>query len=159
MPRQVVLPGGAIAFVPTEEEIAERESKMTADQLYKELDLASAPLELVKERKIRQLDEACNKAIIAGFQSESTGHFFRFNLEDQTNFNQMLSLLLYDTTMETVMWKTEDAGVVQLTREQFLQVVLEAKTHKETNIQKYWNLKAQVQSKMKNSTVDAINWE
>ncbi|MDR4999535.1 DUF4376 domain-containing protein [Brevibacillus parabrevis] len=35
-------------------------------------------------------------------------------------------------------WKTEDAGIVSLTREQCIEVVLEAGQHKQEQIARYW---------------------
>lgn len=160
MPRKVILANGAIGYELTEAEKLARESSLSADQLYKELDLASAPLDLVKERKIAQLDEACQRAIEEGFLSPSTGHFFRFNKEeDQPNFNQQMSLYLLDETEPEVPWKTENNGDVLLDRLTFFEVVREARDHKMSNIVKYRTLKASVHSKLKNSTVDSVNWE
>ncbi|KZE55707.1 hypothetical protein AV540_26220 [Brevibacillus parabrevis] len=108
-----------------------------------------ASLEQVKQDKIDFLNRECFEAIYAGFTSDSTGHQFRFNEEDQANFNQQSTLFLLKPDLAETQWKTEDAGIVSLTREQFIEVVLEAGQHKHQQIARYWGLKAQVESAKK----------
>ena len=80
----------------------------------------------------------CFKAIYTGFTSASTGRQFRFNEEDQANFNQQSTLFLLKPDLAETQWKTEDAGIVSLTREQCIEVVLEAGQHKQEQIARYW---------------------
>ncbi|MEK3745859.1 DUF4376 domain-containing protein [Brevibacillus sp. FSL K6-0770] len=117
-----------------------------------------APLEQVKQAKVDYLNQECFKAIYAGFTSASTGHQFRFNEEDQVNFNQQSTLFLLKPALAETQWKTEDAGIVSLTREQFIEVVLEAGQHKQEQIARYWGLKAQVEAAETKEQIDAINW-
>ncbi|MED2006686.1 DUF4376 domain-containing protein [Brevibacillus borstelensis] len=118
----------------------------------------TAPLEQVKVAKIDFLNNECFKDISAGFNSASTGHTFRFNEEDQANFNQQGTLFLLKPDLAEVQWKTEDAGIVTLTRDQFIQVVIEASEHKQKLITRYWELKAQVEAAQTKEEIDAINW-
>ncbi|MDT3416186.1 hypothetical protein QO009_002054 [Brevibacillus aydinogluensis] len=118
----------------------------------------TASLEQVKAAKIDFLNTECTKAIYAGFTSASTGHFFNFDEEAQANFNQQSTLLLLKPDIAEVQWKTEDAGIITLTREQFINVVFEAGQHKQQQINKYWDLKARVQAATTKEEVDAINW-
>ncbi|GAA4704079.1 DUF4376 domain-containing protein [Brevibacillus fulvus] len=118
----------------------------------------TAPLEQVKTAKIDFLNNECFKAIYAGFISASTGHTFRFNEEDQANFNQQSTLFLLKPDLAETQWKTEDAGIVTLTRDQFIEVVFEAGQHKQQQIGKYWTLKAQVEAATTKEEVDSINW-
>jgi hypothetical protein len=118
----------------------------------------TATLEQVKAAKIDFLNTECAKAIYAGFTSASTGHFFIFDEEAQANFNQQSTLLLLKPDIVEVQWKTENAGVITLTREQFIQVVEEAAQHKQTQIARYWQLKEQVLAATTKEEVDAINW-
>ncbi|RNB72189.1 DUF4376 domain-containing protein [Brevibacillus panacihumi] len=118
----------------------------------------TAPLEQVKVAKIDFLNQECFNAIYAGFASTSTGHTFRFNEEDQANFNQQSTLFLLKPDLAETQWKTEDAGIVTLTRDQFIEVVFEAGQHKQQQIEKYWTLKAQVEAAETKEEIDAINW-
>ncbi|WP_431809871.1 DUF4376 domain-containing protein [Brevibacillus agri] len=118
----------------------------------------TAPLEEVKKAKIDFLNNECFKAIYASFTSASTGHTFRFNEEDQANFNQQCTLFLLKPDLADVQWKTEDAGIVTLTREQFIEVVFEAGQHKQQQIGKYWTLKAQIEAATTKEEVDSITW-
>jgi hypothetical protein len=43
-----------------------------------------------------------------------------------------------------VQWKTEDAGVLTFTVDEFKQIVADGKIHKLSNMQKYWEIKAQI---------------
>lgn len=117
-----------------------------------------ATLEQVKAVKIDFLNNECFKAINAGFTSTTTGHTFRFNEEDQANFNQQSTLFLLKPDLAETQWKTEDVGIVTLTRDQFIEVVFEAGQHKQQQIGKYWTLKAQVEDATTKEEVDAINW-
>jgi hypothetical protein len=118
----------------------------------------TAPLEEVKQAKIDFLNTECFKAIYAGFTSATTSHIFRFSEEDQANFNQQSTLLLLKPEIPEVQWRTEDAGIVTLTREQFIEVVFEAGQHKQQQIGKYWLLKAEVEAAETKEKVDAIIW-
>ncbi|MGO0058664.1 DUF4376 domain-containing protein [Brevibacillus fluminis] len=118
----------------------------------------TAPLEQVKQAKIDFLNGECFKAIYAGFTSATTGHTFRFNEEDQANFNQQSTLFLLKPDLAETQWKTEDAGIVTLSRAEFIEVVFEAGQHKQQQIGKYWGLKAQIEAATTKDEVDAINW-
>jgi hypothetical protein len=118
----------------------------------------TAPLEQVKQAKINFLNQECFEAIYAGFTSVTTGHTFRFNEEDQANFNQQSTLFLLKPDLAETHWKTEDAGIVTLSRAEFIEVVLEAGQHKQQQIGKYWTLKAQIEAATTKEEIDAINW-
>jgi len=120
--------------------------------------LTEAHLNTIKQRKKVELDAECNRAILAGFTSATTGHFYKFDQEAQDNFSQQSTLLLLKPDISEVYWKTEDAGIVLHTRDQFINVVFEAGQHKQQKIAKYWTLKAQVQAATTRAEVDAINW-
>lgn len=98
--------------------------------------------------KINELDLECEESIQKGFYSEATGekHFYRFNKEeDQLNFAQQGGLInLAPENFQTIYWKTEDAGVIAHTIDQFKVVILDAVAHKSKYIGLYWQLKAKV---------------
>lgn len=113
----------------------------------------------IKEAKINLLKDECSQAIYDGFISESTGYSFGFNQLDQINFTQQMLLIVSDTNnITTIQWKTKNQGVVELTKEQFIQVVEEAKQHKLNQQQKYWNLEQQVLNATDKDTVKSIVW-
>ncbi len=137
---------------------AESDKAKTNDQRYRELNLTITPLEQIKQAKIDQLNEGCEATILRGFTSVTTGHFYAFGSNDQSNFTQQMLLLIADPSLTEVTWKTEDAGVIEHTREQFLAVCREAEQHKRAQIGWYWRLKEQVESATTWQQVDAIAW-
>ncbi|MGG4440495.1 DUF4376 domain-containing protein [Brevibacillus fortis] len=118
----------------------------------------TASIDQVKAAKIDLLNNECFKAIHAGFISTATKHSFRFNEEDQANFSQQSTLFLLKPELTETQWKTENAGIVTLTRAQFIDVVFEAGQHKQQQIEKYWTLKGNVESATTKEEVDRINW-
>ncbi|USK72728.1 DUF4376 domain-containing protein [Peribacillus asahii] len=99
----------------------------------------------------------CEEEILKPFTA-TNGHVYAFEMKDQINFNQQLSLITLDESITEIIWKTEDSGVLVHTRDEFIQVVANAETHKRSNITKYWTLKAQVQSATTIEGIEAITW-
>lgn len=91
------------------------------------------------EAKATELSEQCETVIKYGFYHE--GDFFAFYDKDQMNFGQQLSLMLVDDTIVTTMWKTENNGIKQFTREQFINICKAGERHKRENIGRFWQLK------------------
>jgi hypothetical protein len=117
------------------------------------------PLDELKVEKIAWLNNQCEAEILAGFTSATTGHVYSFNTYDQINFTQQYSLLIGDSSITSVDWKTEDAGVITHTRDQFISVAsVEAVQHKRNLIGKYWTLKVQVEATTTKAEIDAIVW-
>jgi hypothetical protein len=134
----------------------EENFKSAADK-YKEIDKSSTTLMSLQAAKIAVLKEACTAAIYDGFHSKSTGFSFGFNEHDQANFTQQLLMLVAgDTT--PIQWKTKEAGVVELTTDQFNVIVGEAKDAKMVQQKKYWDLETAVLAATTKEEVDAINW-
>ncbi|MFD2170303.1 hypothetical protein [Tumebacillus lipolyticus] len=136
----------------------ELEKNKTPDQRYRELNPTATSLDQLKKAKIDQLNEACEAAILQGFTSATTGHFYAFGSNDQSNFTQQMLLLIADPSLTEVTWKTEDAGVIGHTREQFLAVCREAEQHKRAQIGWYWLLKEEVEAASTWQQVDATVW-
>ena len=122
-------------------------------------ELIDAALPFRKKEKVEQLNMLCEQSILAGFHSETTGHFYAFGERDQLNFTQQMILMMNRPDIQEVLWKAEDAGPIQHSREEFLAVVAEAEAHKRSKMQRYWELKAQVQAAKTNEEIDAITWE
>lgn len=113
-------------------------------------------LDFHKKVKIDDLNTKCEQAIAAGFQSQTTGHFYKFDVYDQLNFLEAKESLTPQD--QSITWKTEDAGPVVHTVDQFLQVCEEAKQHKWNCINKYWTLKQQVLNATTHEEINAIQW-
>lgn len=111
-----------------------------------------------KNLKISILSDICDETITNGFTA-SNGHKYRTNRDDQINMIGKKIQLQDDPTITTVMWKTEDAGYIAHTREEWLQVYKEAHQHKEQNLFKYNTLKQQVMNAATHEEIVAITWE
>ncbi|MCA1025794.1 hypothetical protein LCM23_06790 [Cytobacillus kochii] len=114
-------------------------------------------LERAKSGKNSKLKKACEESILAGFSS-ANGHFYRTNRDDQTNMIGQKDILNSDESISTVQWKTEDAGYIAHTREEWLKVYNEAFMHKQKQLFKYDSLKSQVLSATTQEELDSINW-
>ena len=119
-------------------------------------------LETVKNNLINGMNKICEQKIEAGFYSDATGtsHLYRFNkAEDQLNFNQQISMMILVPTISEVYWKTEDAGVVLHTRDQFFGVIGHAAIAKQGKINRYWALKDYI---LKSTTLEElreVSWD
>lgn len=111
----------------------------------------------LKARKIGELKARCEATINEPFQA-TNGHLYEFELKDQINFSQMFSLLIAIPTYTDIQWRTLDADVVLHTREQFLKVISDAQTHKQGNINKYWQLKGLVDVATTVEELNNITW-
>lgn len=114
-------------------------------------------LQEVKSAKVLELNSVCEMAIFEPFQA-TNGHFYSFELKDQLNFTQMSFLINSNPHLTDIQWKTEDAGVLLHTREEFLEVIASAEVHKMGNISKNWQLKGLVESAETVEEVQAITW-
>lgn len=135
------------------------EKVKTATERYNELNLETASIFDVKGLKSLVLKEICNKKIESGFISPSIGHKFGFKAHDQSNIQQQLLVFLSNPNETETEWKTEDAGIVKLTKEQFLNLVPEGKEHVRRHVDYLWSLIPLVQLAETNEDVDAIVWK
>jgi isopropylmalate/homocitrate/citramalate synthase len=115
-------------------------------------------LEQYKTFKIDELSQKCKEDIYKGFTSNLNGHFYRTNTDDQLNFLGKFNQLMSDETLTTVMWKTEDVGYIEHTREDWLSVYNEALTAKEQKLFKYDQLRDQVNACTTKEEVEAVVW-
>jgi hypothetical protein len=125
------------------------------------LKIVNRTLNDIKNDKISDLNTSCNNTILAGFTSSalsSTLHTYPFESHDQINMSGALALLNSDTTITSITWKTLDAGNLPHTRDQFSKVCKDSFIFKQTMINKYWNLKAQVETALDEPSVNAIVW-
>ncbi|CAI6329523.1 hypothetical protein M1D45_21830 (plasmid) [Bacillus sp. SA116] len=96
-----------------------------------------------KNLKNDLLSEACEEEIIKGFTA-SNGHAYRTNRDDQVNMIGQKDILDDTNTDEPIKWKTEDAGWIDHTKDEWLQVYKEAFDFKKSTLLKYATLKDQV---------------
>lgn len=113
----------------------------------------------IQQRKILQLNTACNQTILAGFSSSCTGveYQYKFDMEYQGNFAQQGVMLSLDPTIETVMWPT-NVGVIPHMREQFIALCKDAQNWKAINVYRYFEMKAQVEACTEIADVEAFVW-
>ena len=141
---------------------------LTASEIFEEMcsndndddESNNISLEDFKTLRINKLKEECSSTIYNGFTSDSTGYTFGFNALDQANITQQALLILVngESSVPPIQWKTKDSGVVTLTKQEFLSIIEEAKTHKLTNQSKYWTLEAQILSATDKEAVCAVEW-
>lgn len=110
-----------------------------------------------KTSKLNELKAACTDAIHKGFTSTLKGYEFGFNEHDQANFTQQL-LLIVNGQADNIQWKTKNAGVVNLTVEDFNIIINDSKNHKLAQQQKYWELENQVNNATTKQEVESIIW-
>ena len=160
----ITLSDGSVTFIP-EEDCTQEESEVfrAYHEYYKDANgikpQAGIKLEDAKAIKIKELDTACTNAILAGFEytKDGTTYLLGFDVQDQSNITQQIAILSVST--ESIMWKVKGELVfLQFTKDEFLQMGLVAKAHKEILMQKYFTLCAQVQACTEVSGVDAIVW-
>ncbi|MNW28270.1 hypothetical protein D3C74_50920 [compost metagenome] len=115
-------------------------------------------LDSYKDALIKQLSDTCENTIYAGFDSTAVGHKFSFGPLDQLNFTQKFAVFTQNPKELSTVWKTEDAGLLVFTREQFFQITKEAENFKMNLISKYWKLKEAVKNAKTFAELNAIRW-
>ncbi|RFP77300.1 hypothetical protein D0N41_22570, partial [Bacillus subtilis KCTC 1028 = ATCC 6051a] len=96
-----------------------------------------------KNLKNDLLSEACEEEIIKGFTA-SNGHVYRTNRDDQVNMIGQKDILDDTDSAEPIKWRTEDAGWIDHTKDEWLQIYKEAFDFKKSTLLKYASLKDQV---------------
>jgi hypothetical protein len=121
------------------------------------MDKESSSIEEVRMAKYNALKEQCDEHILADFYSSSTDAQYGFSEIDQMNMTQQM--ILFFINPGPIMWKTEDKGLVQLTKEQFIGVAFEAQRHKEKQIKHWWQLKANVLAAQTKEEIMEFEWD
>jgi hypothetical protein len=120
-------------------------------------ELQTAWVDYLKGKKLSELSEACQSSILVGFTG-TNGHQYQFDWKDQDNLTQQMLFLVGDPTINTVDWKTMDAGIISHTRAEFLQVCADANNHKRSNMGKYWTLEAQLNALTTEEEINSLSW-
>lgn len=113
-------------------------------------------LESCKADKVSYFKEYCEIKIVEGFTA-SNGHFYRTNRDDQTNMIGQKDDLT-DTPVDVVYWKTENAGYVAHSKEEWLQIYKEAFMHKKAILFKYDTIKRKISLAKTLDEVMLISW-
>lgn len=111
-----------------------------------------------KEAQNKKLERRCQKEILNGFTSSSSGHTYRTNIDDQINILGKTLELVIKTLMLNVTWKTEDSGVLDHLREDFFEVFFESIHHKESKIAHLWQKKYEVSLCSSHEEINLIEW-
>jgi len=136
---------------------------MNADEYYKQLDKDNISLEGLKQTKINQLKYITATKIYEGFTSSITDNNGTaiqagFDEKDQINFTQQKVEFLGDDTLTEVSWGTKNVGEILLTRDEFMTLANESANHKWSKINKYRDLRDQVDVATDKETVESIVW-
>lgn len=137
------------------------DQKITSEQ-YFEIVSEECPeihIDVLKQKKISELWMACNHAILSGFYSSVSGEelFFGFDTMDQSNLTGVMAMI--DLALEPIRWKVKgELQFVDLTKEQFKQLCLDGKSHKEENMHKYFELIGQVGLSTSEDELSSIQW-
>lgn len=123
---------------------------------YEQMDKEKATLEEVRTAKFDALKEVCDNEILKGFYSPSMDATFGFSFTDQMNITQQMIVFILDPA--PIMWKTEDKGLMEITKEQFIQIAYEAGAHKQKQIMRWWQLKAIVITAQTKEEIIELEW-
>jgi hypothetical protein len=115
-------------------------------------------LDYHKELKQAVLSEYCERDIQKGFIS-SNSHHYRTNRDDQVNMIGQKDAIASNDLITHVMWKTEDAGYIQHTKEEWLNIYQEAFVHKQQMLFKYENKKQQLLACLSHQELMDLKWE
>jgi len=135
------------------------ESLKTPLDKYEEIkDKDETTLEQLQQAKINVLKMSCATDIYAGFTSTLTDENgvnleIGFDQNDQSNFTQQKVEFLADDTLTDVSWGTKNVGEVVLTRDEFMQLTDETANHKWSKINRYRDLRDQVNTATDKETV------
>jgi hypothetical protein len=111
-----------------------------------------------KKIKVDILSETCELEILKGFTA-TNGHVYRTNRDDQVNMIGQKDELNAEPSISTVHWKSEDAGYIPHTREEWLKIYVEAFAYKKTQLFKYNTLKQRVLAALTHEEIVSIGWE
>lgn len=142
--------------VPLSKQIEELKAVLTSNsEKYDALDKENTSIEKLATARVLKLKEECTAAIYEGFLSGE--NFFGYNEQDQANFAKRLATIAVGAE-GPFEWKSKNNGVVELTLEEFIQVITDAEAHQLKHQKKYWALEAEILNADTNEAVDAIKW-
>jgi hypothetical protein len=122
--------------------------------------LTNIDIDSLKALKIKELTAKCDQAIQAGFSSSALGvaHTYPANIEDMIYFNSTLLRFNNDPTFTTLKQLTLDAGYLDHSKSQFIQVFNDGHEFGLQTDGKLAQLKAQVTQATTPDQVNGISW-
>ena len=116
-------------------------------------------LEDLKTDKINELNNKCSDEIEKGMLCTTNNHFYRFNKdEDQSNFAAQFLEIIDGTASDIINWKTEDAGIISITQDEFKSIYRELGNNQKNLIAKYWGYKMQILNSITIEDVLNVVW-
>lgn len=141
-------------FTQEERELAEEYTAAHANDPDPMLDI-----NFLKQQKIDELRNLCNTTILSGFYSSASGENLLFGSDETDQLNLLGQMAALSVSVEPIVWKVKGIlQFVQLSKEQFTQLYLDGKTHKETNMLKYFGLVSQVNAAQTIEEIENIVW-
>lgn len=111
-----------------------------------------------KKLKKELMSKVCSNAILTGYKS-SNGHTYRTNQDDQLNMIAQKEYINSHPELETVKWKTLDAGYVEHPVEEWVQLYYEGFDYKMSILFKYEKIKKMVELAQNDFELTAIDWD
>lgn len=122
--------------------------KKTVQQYLNLLPPVENPITLddYKQNKIYEVNRDCNNFILSGFNSSCLGenHSYKFDMEYQSNFALTIGAVSVSPDILEIPWPTIDQGILVHSQPQFIQLYLDGKAFMESNLYKYFGMKAQI---------------
>ncbi|MFD2671800.1 DUF4376 domain-containing protein [Marinicrinis sediminis] len=114
---------------------------------------------ITKAKRIAYLSEICEQEICKGFISSVNGHHYKTDRDDQINFIGQKDVLSDNPQIESLFWKTQDAGYVEITRAEFFTIYQEGFMHKDRLIRKFGTLRNSVNLASSKAEIESVVWD
>ncbi|MEK1828986.1 hypothetical protein AAAC51_07505 [Priestia megaterium] len=111
-----------------------------------------------KKLKKELMSKVCSNAILTGYKS-SNGHTYRTNQDDQLNMIAQKEYINSHPELETVKWKTQDAGYVEHPVEEWVKLYYEGFDYKMGILFKYEKIKKMIELAQNDFELTAIDWD
>jgi hypothetical protein len=120
-------------------------------------------IDVIRQKKIDELDNACKNAILANFKATLNGieYEFTYDNEAQNRFNG-IGILFLGGQITSIPWTAYQNGErvrITLTKDDFNVISLAALKHQNDNVSKYSDLFVKVNNTISPDDVNQITWE
>lgn len=116
-------------------------------------------IDTLKENKKNELWKACNDSILGGFIFTLNGNDYLIGFDEQDQSNLTQTAVLLDSISADIVWKVKgELSFITLTKTDFLNMLLTAKSFKEINMGKYFSLCGQLALADTQEEISAIVW-
>ena len=124
-------------------------------------------LNLLKERKVQEINNICNENILYGFKSSAKDgeHHYDFSYDHQINMSSIQNRIVKDLIMkgsfnDKIEWKNSEQTEVDntWTVSEFMQLCNDAESFKAVNIKKYYKIKKMILDSITKSELNNITW-